>query len=173
MSIAVRTADPDEFFRHPELTGQAGTATVLSGTGAMVMSIDELRSIAEAADALERLEALVDALQEEAWAFAMAVMDEDDTGIANTLWMVPVPEGRHGPRLKVMIDPMRAVRPGGVQATVPFDPDKPAEGPISEALEAKVRAFIALNREALMKEWRREYSSSKKFLADLEPLPKR
>lgn len=171
MDYRVRSADLRELVKHPELARQNGTATVLSGTGAFVSSISTLSAIAAAPDAREQLQELIDALREEEWAFAMSVMDEDDTGIFNTLYLIPVPDGRHGPRIKVMIDPARAVRPGGKEATVPFDPGKKAEGPISADLERQVRAFIDLNREALMREWNREYSSTKKFLADLKPLP--
>jgi hypothetical protein len=72
-----------------------------------------------------------------------------------------------------MIDPPKAVRPGRQQATVPFDADKPAEGTIPSALEREVRAFIELNREALLKEWNREFASTREFLAAIKPLPRK
>jgi hypothetical protein len=101
----------------------------------------------------------------------MTILDEDDTGIKNNLWFQPVPGGQHGPRIKVMIDPPRAVRPGGKEATVPFD--SKALGDISSALEGQVRAFIDLNRDVLIKYWNLEYASTKKFLDELKPLSRR
>jgi hypothetical protein len=172
MSVTVRSSELAELTEKPELIQQAGTATLVTGTGAFISQISTLQEIAGAPDVRERLEDFVEALLEEEYAFAMTVLDEDDTGIRNSLWFQPTPGIRHGPRIKVMIDPMKAVRPGGKQATVPFAPDKPAEGDISQALERQVRAFIELNREVLMKEWNREFESSKKFLAAIKPLPK-
>jgi hypothetical protein len=170
--ITIRSAAFEELMAHPELAGETNSATVVTGTEAFVAPISLLRELAKAPDAGQRLADIADALIEEEYAFALTVLDEDDTGIRNSLWFQPAPGIQHGPRIKVMIDPAKAVRPGGEQATVPFDPDKQAEGDISHALERQVRAFIELNREALMKEWNREFDSSKKFLAAIKPLPK-
>jgi len=97
----------------------------------------------------------------------MAVLDSDVTGIDNTLWFIPVPEGRHGPRIKVAIDPPRTMRQGGVTATVPSD--APTMGPISEALERQVRRFIALNTIALLDYWKPAMSTNA-FIARLHPI---
>jgi hypothetical protein len=77
---------------------------------------------------------------------------------------------RHGPRIKVAIDPANAVRPGGKEATVPFDPNKAASGPISPGLERQVREFIELNREVLLDYWNLKFSSTSKFLSQIKPL---
>jgi hypothetical protein len=69
-----------------------------------------------------------------------------------------------------MIDPAHTVHPGGKQASVPFDPNRKAEGDIPPALEREVRAFIALNHDALMKEWNREFASTREFLDAVRPL---
>jgi len=37
--------------------------------------------------------------------YATAILSSAVTGIANTLWYIPVPEGQHEPRIKVAIDP--------------------------------------------------------------------
>jgi|SRR5579871_396415 hypothetical protein len=171
LNIRVRSSAFEELAAHPELAREG--ATVVSGTGAFVLPISLLQDMATAPDARQRLADLADALIEEEYAFAMTVLNEDDTGIFNTLWFQPAPGIAHGPRIKVMIDPPKAVRPGGQQATVPFDPDKPAEGGISSALERQVRAFIELNRDALLKEWNREFGSTREFLAAIKPLPKK
>jgi hypothetical protein len=167
----VRSSDFSDLAIHPERARDG--VTVVPGTGTAVLPITLLDDIAKAPDAQQRLADVVDALIEEEYAFAMTVLDEDDTGIFNNLWYQPAPGIQHGPRIKVMLDPARAVRPGGKQASVPFDPNKAAEGDISPALERQVRDFIELNREALLKEWNREFGSTKQFLAALQPLPKK
>jgi hypothetical protein len=169
--IPVRSSDFSELAAHPELARDG--ATVVPGTGAFVLPITLLAEMATSPDARQRLADFADALIEEEYAFAMTVLDEDDTGIVNTLWFQPAPGIQHGPRIKVMIDPATAVLPGGQQASVPFDPDKPAECNISPALERQVRAFIELNREVRLKEWNRQFKSSKAFLAAIKPLPKK
>jgi hypothetical protein len=106
-------------------------------------------------------------LDEQGQLYAMAILGTSVTGIANTLWCIPVPEGR--PRIKVAIDPPHAKRLGGVEATVPFDEDKPASGPISSALEQQVRAFIALNKVALVDYWHLK-TSTDEFIARVRPV---
>jgi hypothetical protein len=156
MSITVRSSDLRDLTSDPQLIAQSGTATVVSGTGAFIAPISMLREISAAPDALSQLEAIVEALAEQEQLYAMAILGSAVTGIANTLWYIPVPEGRHGPRIKVAIDPPHAKRPGGTEATVPFDGGKPASGPIPSALERQVRAFIALNEAALLDYWNLE-----------------
>ncbi len=170
MNIPIRSGAFIELAGHPELAREGATVT---GTGAFVAPISLLREIAGSPDPRQRLVDLSDALIEEEYAFAMTVLDEDDTGIPHDLWFLPAPGIQHGPRIKVMIDPSKSVRPGGKQASVPFDPNKPAEGDISFSLEKQVRAFIELNRDVLMKEWNREFGSTKQFLAAIKPLPKK
>jgi hypothetical protein len=169
--IPVRSSDFSELAAHPELAREG--ATVVSGTGAFVLPIRLLAEMATAPDARQRLADIADALIEEEYAFAMTVLDEDDTGIVNTLWFQPAPGIQRRPLIKVMVNPATAVRPGGHQASVPFDPDKPAERDISPALERQMRAFIELNREVLLKEWNRQFKSTKAFLAAIKPLPKK
>jgi hypothetical protein len=169
--IPVRSSDFSELAAHPELAREG--ATVVPGTGAFVLPITLLAEMATAPDARQRLANFADALIVEEYAFAITMLDEDDTGIVNSLRFQPAPGIQHGPRIKVMIDPATAVRPGGQQASVPFDPDRPAEGNISLALERQVRAFIELNRDVLLKEWNREFKSTKAFLAAIKPLPKK
>jgi hypothetical protein len=173
--VTVRSADGfGELAAHPERVREANSATVIVGTGSYASQIQMLYEIAKEPDVRQRLEELADSLIEEEFAYAMAILDPDDTGITtNNLWFQPAPGIQHGPRIKVMIDPAFAVRPGGKQATVPIDPTKKAEGDISPALERQVRDFIALNLPVLIRYWNLEYSSTKKFLADLKPIPQR
>ncbi len=139
MNISIRSSDLNELVNKPELIRQAGTATLVSGTGTFIAPISMLREIAGAPDAVQQLEDIVEALAEQEQLYAMAILGAAVTGIANTLWYIPVPEGQHGPRIKVAIDPPYAKRPGGTEATVPFDEGKPASGPITPALERQVR----------------------------------
>jgi hypothetical protein len=171
MTFIVRSADIGELTEHPEIAQQNGTATVLAGTGAFVAPISMLREIAAAPDAGQKLGDIVEALLEQEFQYAMAILDADVTGIENILWFQPVPTGEHGPRIKVAIDPPDSIRQGGVEATVPFAADKPASGPIPPALERQVRAFIELNKPALMDYWNLKITTNK-FLLQLRPLPR-
>src|SRR5215467_1008529 len=153
MTITIRSSELAELTDKLELIQQAGTATVVSGTGAFIAPISMLRGLVGAPDAIQQLEDIVEALAEQEQLYAMAILSSAVTGIANTLWYIPVPEGQHGPRIKVAIDPPHAKRPGGTEATVPFDEGKPASGPIPPALERQVRALIALNKQALLDYW--------------------
>jgi hypothetical protein len=169
MNVTIRSSDLTELADRPELIQQAGTATVVSGTGAFVAPISMLREIAGSPDAIQQLEEMAEALAEQEQLYAMAILGSAVTGIANTLWYIPVPEGRHGPRIKVAIDPPHAKRPGGTEATVPFDESKPASGPIPPALERQVRAFIALNTAALLDYWNLK-TTTDEFVARLRPI---
>jgi hypothetical protein len=106
-----------------------GTVTAVSSGTAIVAPIEWLQQINVSGLRPGELDGFLEALRREREVEeAMAILDPDDTGISNTLWFVPAPEGQHGPRIKVAIDPPRAVRPGGVEATVPFDASKRAGG---------------------------------------------
>jgi hypothetical protein len=171
MSITIRSSELAELTDKPELIQQAGTATVVAGTGAFVAPISVLREIAGAPDAIQQLEDMVEALAEQEQLYAMAILGSVVTGIANTLWYIPVPEGQHGPRIKVAIDPPHAKRPGGTEATVPFGEGKPASGAITPALERQVRAFIELNKAALLDYWNLN-TTTDEFVAQLRPINK-
>jgi hypothetical protein len=169
MNVTIRSSELAELTNHPELIQDAGTVTVMPGTGAFVAPISMLRRLAEAPDAAQQLGDIAEALAEQEQLYAMAILGSAVTGIANTLWYIPVPEGRHGPRIKVAIDPPQAKRPGGIEATVPFDEGKPASGPILPALERQVRAFIALNKPALLDYWSLK-TTTDEFVTQLRPI---
>jgi hypothetical protein len=169
MSITIRSSELRELANNPDLIPQAGTATVVSGTGAFIAPISMLRSLVGAPDAVQQLENIVEALAEQEQLYAMAILGPAVTGIPNTLWYIPVPEGQYGPRIKVAIDPPHAKRPGGIEATVPFDEGKPASGPIPPTLDRQVRAFIAFNRAALLDYWNLE-TTTDEFIALLHPV---
>ncbi len=160
MNIKVRSSD----FIEVELPQRAGTATVVSGTGAFITSISTLRELSGNPDAIRQL---VDDLEEQEYLYAMAILGSAVTGIDNTLWYIPVPGGQHGPRVKIAIDPPHAKRPGGVEATVPFD--KATIGSVTPELERQVRSFIALNRQALLDYWNLNVTTDE-FIARLRPI---
>jgi hypothetical protein len=170
--LSVRTSDFEELARHPERASEGVTLVPGLSTSTFVAPLSFLQDLANDPDPRQRLADLADALIEEEYAYAMTVLTERDTGIYNTLWFLPAPGIQHGPRVKVMINPARTSRPGGRQATVPFDRNKPAEGDISPALERQVRDWIDLNRDALTKAWNLEYEGTSDFLDALKPLPK-
>jgi len=169
MNVTIRSSELAELTNHPELMQEAGTVTVVPGTGAFVAPISTLRRLAEAPDAAQQLEEIAEALAEREQLYAMAILGSAVTGIANTLWYIPVPDGQHGPRIKVAIDPPHAKRPGGAEATVPFDEAEPMSGPIPPALERQVRAFIALNKPALLDYWNLK-TTTDEFVAQLRPI---
>jgi len=144
-----------------------GTLTPLSGSGAFVATIDMLREFDTNGVEPGQLSAIIDALEEQEHLYAMAVLSSEKTGIDNTVWILPVPGGRHGPRLKIAIDPPHAKRPGGKEATVPFD--RETVPPITAALEQQVREFIALNRSALLEYWNGN-TTTDEFLAQLKSI---
>src|SRR5215475_12412865 len=100
MNVTIRSSELAELTNHPELIQEAGTVTVVPGTGAFVAPISMLRTLAEAPDAVQQLGEIAEALAEQEQLYAMAILGSAVTGIANTLWYIPVPEGQHGPRIK-------------------------------------------------------------------------
>jgi hypothetical protein len=76
---------------------------------------------------------------------------KDVTGINNTLFISPCGNARHGPRIKIAINPPDTLDPRGNIATVTFDGD--VIGEIDPQLEYQIQRFIALNRQALLDYW--------------------
>jgi hypothetical protein len=76
------------------------------------------------------------------------------TGIAHTIFISPKGNARHGPRLKVAIDPPDSIDPRSHTVSVTID-GKPL-GKIDPVLLAAVCDFIALNRAVLLAYWNYE-----------------
>jgi hypothetical protein len=74
------------------------------------------------------------------------------TGIDNTIFISPKGNARHGPRLKVAIDPPDSISPHGKNASVSFDGSSVGE-PIPRKLFEQVMKFIELNRDTLNDYW--------------------
>jgi hypothetical protein len=172
MPVTIGSSDIGELAQNPQLIPRAtNTASVLSGTGAFIAPITIWQTIAAeiaqvSPEAAERLRQIGDALAEEEALELMTVLHPEHTGVENTLWYIPTKA--HGPRIKIAIDPARAKRRGGVEATVPFD--APSIGLNSERLEKQVRAFIDLNRDALMAYWFDDRVDTKTFLDQIKPI---
>jgi len=74
------------------------------------------------------------------------------TGIDNTIFISPKGNARHGPRVKVAIDPPNSVSPHGKNASVSFDGAIAGE-PMPRRLYDQVMRFIEINRDTLMDYW--------------------
>lgn len=173
MQVTIGSSSIMDLVQDPKLIPQtSNTASVLSGTGAFVAPISIWHTLATeiaqvSPEAAERLREIGEALAEEEARELTAVWHPETTGVDNTLWFIPTKTG-HGPRIKVAIDPPRAKRRGGVEASVPFD--APAVGPIPERLEHQVRAFIEKNRQALEAFWFDERVDSKTLDDSIQPI---
>src|SRR5262249_39327045 len=96
--------------------------------------------------------ALADAAAEEEMLGDMATFSPAVTGVHNTIFVSTKAGVRHGPRIKVAIDPPTHFRADGETASVTFDGDVVA-GDVTAAVLKDIRRFIELNREALIAYW--------------------
>jgi hypothetical protein len=162
--LKVRPAPEEGTIEVPEL----GTASIVPGAGGFVASIETLRKLAEeGVSLLQIVDTLEEAYEEQEHLYAIAILTTATTGIDNTVYMIPVPEGRHGPRLKVLLDPAHAKRPGGKEATVPFDAD--TVPPVDAGIERQVRQFIELNRDVLLAYWKGDLATDE-FVKQIRPI---
>ena len=140
-----------------------GTITPLSsGTGAVV-SIEWLREIDARGLSRGELGPLIEAIEELEVEEDMVSAWPEDTGVANALKILPRSGASHGPRIKVAIDPPNRFRTtrGGVEASVPFDATSisdPVPAIVPASLLQQVRAFIDINRDALIAFYNEEIS---------------
>jgi hypothetical protein len=75
------------------------------------------------------------------------------TGIHNTLFISPKGQVKHGPRLKVAINPPMSLNPSSETASISIPDGEVVVGELSSALLEQVRRFIELNRQALLDYW--------------------
>ena len=109
---------------------------------------EALQRLREAGDITE----LVDELAEEELEQEMVSYDKTDTGIANIVFISPGGRTRHGPRIKIAINPPDSFSPHGEIAVVDFD-GKLIEGDMPADLLQQVQRFIAINRDVLTEYW--------------------
>jgi hypothetical protein len=74
------------------------------------------------------------------------------TGVDHTVFISPRGNARHGPRIKVAIDPPDSLDPHSETATIDLDGNV-AAGRIDPALLRQAREFLQLNRDVLVDYW--------------------
>ena len=112
---------------------------------------EALQRLREAGEITE----LVDALAEEELEQEMVNYGRNITGIANIVFISPKGRTRHGPRIKIAINPPDSFAPHAEVAAVTFDGEV-VDGAVPPALLRQVRQFLALNRETLLAYWNYE-----------------
>ena len=118
---------------------EAGIVLTLEAAGA-----NGARPLVEISDELAEMEMLGD----------MASYPTEDTGVDNTIFISTKTGVRHGPRIKLAIDPPESFSPGGVTASIAIDSGQVVAGtePSAKVLK-QVRQWIELNRDALLEYW--------------------
>jgi NAD(P)H-dependent FMN reductase len=101
----------------------------------------------------EDIHALADQLAEEELLEEMSSYRKRVTGIDNTIWISPKGKTRHGPRLKVAIDPPDTVDPGGKSASISIADGSLVAGDVPASLLKQVQRFIEANRDVLVEYW--------------------
>jgi hypothetical protein len=146
MTITIRSsslatlADP---VLRKELAPEQGQAVELTDVGLFVAHREDIH-------------ALADQLAEEELLEEMSSYGKRTTGIDNTIWISPRGNTRHGPRLKVAIDPPHAIRPGGQDASISIADGSVVAGDVPPDLLRQVRQFIDINRDVLIDYWNYE-----------------
>jgi hypothetical protein len=74
------------------------------------------------------------------------------TGLDNTVF-ISVKFPRHGPRIKVAVDPPSHVDPAGNNASVSLDDGRIVAGNLPARTLEQVQRFIDINRDVLMDDW--------------------
>ena len=88
---------------------------------------------------------------------SMASFGPAATGVSNTIFILTKAGVRHGPRIKVAIDPPLSfnVRAKTASLSIP-DGEHVAGESVPSALHKQLRQFIELNRDVLLAYWRQE-----------------
>jgi hypothetical protein len=81
----------------------------------------------------------------------MVAYGRKTTGVSHTIFFSPRAGAKHGPRVKVAIDPPDSIGPFGETASVGLD--GMVVGRIDARLLREVLTFIELNRETLLAYW--------------------
>jgi hypothetical protein len=101
----------------------------------------------------------------------MVSLTKDDTGIDNTLFASTkgyVSE-RHGPRIKIAVDPPNRFTAGGKAASMSIHDYNIKGEHIPSELADQVKRFIDLNREALLAYWDGQIAT-REFLRRAKPI---
>jgi Domain of unknown function (DUF4160) len=106
----------------------------------------------------EAAAAVADALAEEEMLGEMASFKKAVTGVDNTIFISTKSGVRHGPRIKVAVNPPTHFSPSGDTASVDFDGEVTA-GKVSQHALRQAQKFIELNRQALLDYWEERIST--------------
>lgn len=101
----------------------------------------------------EAIADLADALAEEELLEEILSYCKNVSGIGNTIFISPKGNTRHGPRIKVAIDPTDSLDPRGKTASIAIADGAVVAGEIPRPELGQAREFIALNRDALLDYW--------------------
>jgi hypothetical protein len=96
---------------------------------------------------------LADEWAEEELLEEMVSYRKDVTGVENTVFISPKGNTRHGPRIKVAIEPPLSVDPRSKTASVALGDGAVVMGEVPAWLLDQVRRFIDINRQVLLDYW--------------------
>jgi hypothetical protein len=151
-----------------------GTITRVSGTGTFLANTellhDLLRQFQENGIENPELENLINALEEpEDEAGYMVSLAKDDTGIDNTIFASTKGRSKHAARIKIAVDPPNSLNEAAKGASMALHDYSTVGEYIKPHLAEQVRAFIDLNRDALLDYWDGNLST-RDFLARVKPI---
>ena len=93
----------------------------------------------------------------EGWTYEMVNLRGRSTGLPMNVWVGPRGRARHASRIKVQMDHREAFDLEHLAVvSVETDPPKVVEGKLSAGDLEQVRAWIRLNRAAILAHWREE-----------------
>jgi hypothetical protein len=110
--------------------------------------------------------------QEEEMAGYMVSLRKKRTGIENTLFASTKGYGRHAPRIKIAIDPPDSLNETTDGASMALHDFSTVGAYIPRETLDQVKAFIELNRDALLDYWEAKIDTDD-FLERLKPVPPR
>jgi hypothetical protein len=152
--LQIVTREPADYAA--SLPQQSGTATLLVGTPDVAVPVAKILEFARwpgaPAELKELAEGILDELEAEEELEDMVSARSEDTGLPNAIKIIPG-NLRHGPRIKVAIDPPDRFSDRGVSVYVSFG-EAPgsfgkASGVLPDALLRQVCEFIEMNRADL------------------------
>ncbi|WP_315792669.1 hypothetical protein [Bradyrhizobium sp. SZCCHNRI1002] len=136
----------------------------------LIVSYEELQSAFDEVIERELVEE-ADAAAEGEMLGDMVAFDSTVTGIHNTIFVSTKAGVRHGPRIKVAINPPTHFRADGENASVTFDGRVIPDGAVPAALLSQLQEFINQNRAVLFEYWDQNISTNElqRRLHPIEP----
>lgn len=98
--------------------------------------------------------------------YAMANLRPEDTGLPMVVWISEKGGAKHGPRLKVSKKMGDKIDPSNVLTVTVSDNPTMYNGELEPKVFNKLKQFIKLNKENLLKYWNNEVST-REFLNSL------